>query len=110
MEIRVGMSQGEMKKLMDLVDGVCASAASDAGLKARLLADPRATLAEETPLTIPDDWELVASEAPDGTVRIELVNEEIPDEYLELISGGNPCTTTSWCPICGQWGCTGCFG
>ncbi len=85
-----GMSQGGMKNSMDLVDDVCASAASDAGLKARLLADPRATLAQEIALTIPADWELLASEAPNGTVRIELVNEEIPEEYLDLVSGGGP--------------------
>ena len=84
------MSQGELSNPMDLVYSVCASAASDAGLKARLLADPRATLAQETALTIPKDWELVASEAPDGTVRIELVNEDIPEAYLDLFSGGLP--------------------
>jgi hypothetical protein len=88
MEMGFDMSQGELSNPMDLVDGVCASAANDAGLKARLLADPRATLVEEIALTIPDDWELVASEAPNGTVRIELVNDEIPEEYLDLVSGG----------------------
>lgn len=82
------MSQGELSNPMDLVDGLCANAASDADLKARLLADPRATLAQETALAIPKDWELVASEAPDGTVRVELVNEDIPEEYLDLVSGG----------------------
>jgi hypothetical protein len=88
MEKRFDMSQGDVSNLMDLVSGVCASAASDAGLKARLLADPRATLTEETGLTIPEDWELEASEAPDGTVRVELTNEDIPEEYLQLVTGG----------------------
>jgi hypothetical protein len=89
MEKGLGMSQGDLSNPMDLVNGVCASAASDAGLKARLLADPRATLTEETSLTIPEDWELVASEASDGTVRVELVNEDIPESYLELVTGGD---------------------
>ena len=84
------MSQGELSNPMDLVNEVCVRAGSDAGLKARLLADPRATLSQETALTIPKDWELVASEAPDGTVRVELVNEDIPEAYLELVSGGLP--------------------
>lgn len=75
---------------MDLVNSVCLSAASDADLKERLLADPRATLAAETGLAIPQDWDLVASEAPDGTVRVELVNDDIPELYLELVSGGLP--------------------
>ena len=95
MEKGFGMSQGDVSNPMDLVNGVCASADRDAGLKARLLADPRATLAQETGLTIPQDWELVASEAPDGTVRVELANENIPEEYLQLVSGG------------GDKGCTG---
>ena len=82
------MSQDEISNPMDLVNGVCASAAIDAGLKARLLADPRATLAQETGLTIPEDWELVASKASDGTVRVELTNENIPEEYLQLVAGG----------------------
>ena len=82
------MSQGDLSNPMDLVNGVCARAASDAGLRERLLADPRATLAQETELTIPEDWDLVASEAADGTVRVELVNEDIPETYLELVSGG----------------------
>ncbi len=82
------MSQGELSNPMDLVDEVCARAGSDAGLKARLLADPRATLAQEAALTIPNGWELVASEATNGTVRVELANEDIPEEYLDLVSGG----------------------
>ena len=82
------MSQGELSNPMDLVNGVCARAASDADLKARLLDDPRASLVQETSLTIPEDWELVASEAADGSVRVEIVNEEIPEAYLELVSGG----------------------
>jgi hypothetical protein len=94
------MSQGELINPMDLVNGVCVSAASDAGLKARLLADPRTTLSQETALTIPKDWELVASEAPDGTVRVELVNEDIPEAYLELISGGSPHSGSG-----GGWNC-----
>ena len=49
------MSQSEMNNPMDLVNSVCHKAASDAGLKERLLADPRATLAAETGLSIPED-------------------------------------------------------
>jgi len=90
------MSQGDLSNPMDLVNGVCARAASNAGLKARLLADPGATLTEESGLTIPKDWELVASEAADGTVQVELTNEDIPEEYLELVSGGfSGCHMTS---------------
>ncbi len=88
------MSQNDANSPMDLVDGVCVRASNDVDLKARLLADPRTTLLEETALTIPSDWELVASEAADGTVRVELANEDIPDAYLELVSGGLPESST----------------
>jgi hypothetical protein len=54
MEKRFDMSQGEISNPMELVNGLCERAVSDAGLKARLLADPRATLTEETGLAIPD--------------------------------------------------------
>ena len=103
------MSQGDVSNPMDLVNGVCARAASDADLKARLLADLRATLAQEAGLTIPKDWELQASEAPDGTVRVELTNEDIPEEYLQLVTGGlsshrcyiRPCEVTDAGSHCG---------
>ena len=53
-------------------------------------------------MTIPDDWELAASEVADGTVRVELVNHDIPEEYLELVSGGGAgdesCEDGSGCP------------
>jgi len=88
------MSQNDANSPMDLVDGVCVRASSDADLKARLLADPRATLLEETALTIPSDWELVVIEGSDGTVRVELANEDIPEAYLELVSGGLPTSSS----------------
>ena len=92
------MSHDEVKDPMSLVNGVCASAANNADLKERLLADPRATLAEETGLSIPEDWDLVASEVANGTVRVELVNEDIPEEYLQLVSGGIPTESTTVAP------------
>ena len=92
------MSQGDFSNPMDLVNGVCAKAVGDAGLKGRLLADPRGTLVAETGLSIPDDWELEASEASDGTVQVGLVNENIPEMYLELVSGGVPGTSMCGSP------------
>ncbi len=92
------MSQGDVSNPMDLVNGVCDRAVSDEGLKARLIADPRGTLVAETGLSIPDDWELVASQASDGTVQVGLVNEDIPETYLELVSGGVPGTSQCGTP------------
>ncbi len=73
---------------MTLVQEVCTRAASDTELRGRLLADPASTLTDEIGLRIPADWELQASETSEGTVRVELVNSELPEEYLEMISGG----------------------
>jgi len=75
---------------MDLVESVCQRARGDKELKAALLADPRGTLQRETGLTIPAGWDLAASESADGAVQVELVNDEIPEQYLELVQGGLP--------------------
>lgn len=82
------MTRDDTNDPMALVQEVCTRAASDAELRGRLLADPASTLAEEIGLRIPADWELQASETSDGVVRVELVNSELPEEYLEMISGG----------------------
>ena len=73
---------------MESVNAVCQRAGRDPALKAALLEDPRGTLERETGLTIPAGWELVAKESEDGTVSVELVNDEIPEAYLELVMGG----------------------
>jgi len=75
---------------MELVEAVCQRARGDEELKAALLADPRGTLQRETGLTIPAGWDLAASESADGTIQVELVNDEIPEQYLELVQGGLP--------------------
>jgi len=82
------MAEDETIDPMTLVQEVCSRAASDTELRGRLLADPASTLTDEIGLRIPADWELQASETSDGTVRVELVNSELPEEYLEMISGG----------------------
>ena len=82
------MSESMKNNPMDLVQAVCQRARGDEELKAALLADPGGTLQRETGLTIPDGWDLAASESADGTVQVELVNDEIPEQYLELVQGG----------------------
>ncbi len=66
----------------------------DEGLKERLLADPHATIESETGIQIPDGWIIAATSLADGTVNVDLANEEIPEEYLELVSGGLPESST----------------
>lgn len=84
------MSEAMKSNPMDLVDGVCQRARVDGELKASLMADPRATLERETGLSIPAGWDLAARESADGSVSVELVSDEIPEEYLELVQGGLP--------------------
>jgi hypothetical protein len=79
-----------MTESMERVNAVCQRAGLDAELKAALLADPRGTLERETGMTIPAGWELAAVESADGSVSVELANDEIPEEYLTLVTGGLP--------------------
>ena len=78
-----------------LVEELCNRANQDATLKARLLADPHATIESETGIQIPDGWVIAATSLADGRVNVDLANEDIPDEYLELVSGGLPESSTN---------------
>ena len=77
-----------------LVEELCLRANQDEGLKERLLADPHATIESETGIQIPDGWIIAATSLADGTENVDLANEEIPEEYLELVSGGLPESST----------------
>jgi len=72
------------------VDALIARANRDDDLRARLIADPAATISAETCMTVPDDWNIVASQAADGSLSLGFVNDELPLDYLELVSGGDP--------------------
>lgn len=65
-----------------------AKAANDPALRAALLADPRAAIEELTGEPLPADWRVLATEQPDGAVTVGFVNDELPIDYLELVSGG----------------------
>ena len=39
-------------------------------------------------MTVPDDWNIVITDNADGTMEIGFVNDEVPDDYLDLVSGG----------------------
>ena len=76
--------------LTTTMNTLVAQANGDLDLRARLLADPVATIGAETGLTVPDDWHVVASEGTDGSVNLGFANDELPLDYLELVSGGLP--------------------
>jgi len=76
-----------MSNPQSAIDALIARAADDADLRARLLDDPRGTIQAETGMTIPADWTIVASESA-GSVELGFANGELPEEYLEMVSGG----------------------
>ena len=69
------------------IDALLERASTDSALRDRLMADPRATIQEETGMTVPADWNLIATQ-DDGAVSLGFENDELPDEYLALVSGG----------------------
>ncbi len=69
------------------IDALVVEANSDAALRARLLTDPRGTIAAETGMTAPDNWSIIAREN-NGMVELAFENDELPDDYLELVAGG----------------------
>jgi hypothetical protein len=70
------------------IDALLERAATDPALRDRLLADPRGTITAETGMSVPADWDLVARES-DGTVTLGFANDQLPEDYLELVAGGN---------------------
>ena len=69
------------------IDALIARAESDAALRASLIADPKATILAETGMTVPAEWALVATEV-DGSIVLGFENDELPTDYLDLVSGG----------------------
>jgi hypothetical protein len=69
---------------------VLASAAADAELRRRLVADPLRAIVEETGIELPADWNLVARVEAGGAVSLAFTGEEIPDFLLDSITGGAP--------------------
>jgi hypothetical protein len=71
------------------INDLIARANADADLRARLSNDLRGTIQAETGLTVPDDWNIAITDNADGTMDIGFVNDDVPDDYLALVSGGN---------------------
>lgn len=69
------------------IDALLARAAGDPELQARLLDDPRGTIQAETGMTVPADWNIEARESA-GAMELGFANDELPDDYLALVSGG----------------------
>jgi hypothetical protein len=70
------------------IDDLMARTQTDVELREQMLADPKATIQAETGMTVPADWAIISSVNDGGHVVIEFDNGELPDDYLELVSGG----------------------
>lgn len=75
------------EEVFGAVDALVTRANADPALRDRLMADAKATIEAETGMVVPSDWDLVAVLHDDGIV-FQLINDELPDEYLQLVSGG----------------------
>ncbi len=76
------------KEILGEVDSLIARADQDSSFREQLVADPRAVIESETGMVVPLDWDVVAISTDDG-LALQLANEELPDEYLELVAGGD---------------------
>jgi len=70
------------------INDLTARANADEALRARLTADPHGTIQAETGMTVPADWNIVIIDNADGTIEIGFANDDVPDDYLALVSGG----------------------
>ncbi len=69
------------------IDELMARIQGDERLRQQMLADPKATILAETGMTVPDDWAVISREN-NGMVELAFENDELPDDYLEVVSGG----------------------
>ncbi len=84
-------------EIQGAIDALVTRANADPALRDRLMADAKATIETETGMVVPSDWDLVAVIHDDGIV-FELLNDELPEEYLQLVSGGWRADGKAECP------------
>jgi hypothetical protein len=71
------------------IDGILARAQSDTDFRDLLLTNPKAAIFEATGMSVPADWNIVSSLNNAGHVELEFENGELPEDYLEMVSGGD---------------------
>jgi hypothetical protein len=74
-----------------LEDKIIARAWADEGFRGRLKTDPRAAIADETGISVPESIEIeVVEETPEKAyVVIPMNRAAVSDEELDMASGGN---------------------
>jgi len=70
------------------IDAILARAKEDTSFRDLLLTNPKAAILEETGMSVPADWAIVSRINNDGNVELDFENGELPEDYLEMVSGG----------------------
>jgi Nitrile hydratase, alpha chain len=85
------MSEGAPLTRQDLEAKIVARAWADEGFRQRLKTDPRATVAEETGISVPASVQIeVVEETPEKAYLVIPMNRvAVSDEELDMASGGN---------------------
>jgi hypothetical protein len=71
------------------IDGILARANEDTAFRDLLLTNPKAAIFEATGMSVPADWAIVSRLNDSGNVELEFENGELPEDYLEMVSGGD---------------------
>jgi hypothetical protein len=70
------------------IDAILGRAKEDTSFRDLLLTNPKAAIFEETGESVPADWAIVSRVNASGDVELDFENGELPEDYLEMVSGG----------------------
>ena len=70
------------------IDAILVRAKEDTPLRDLLLTNPKAAIFEETGMSVPADWNIVSRIDDNGNVAISFANDELPEDYLDMVAGG----------------------
>jgi hypothetical protein len=78
-----------MTTATEMRDAILRRAAADGEFRARLIADPKVAISDETGATLPDGFNVVVHEDSATTAHLVLPpSPELTDAELELVAGG----------------------
>jgi hypothetical protein len=70
------------------IDAILARAKEDTSFRDLLVTNPKAAIFEATGMSVPADWNIVSRLSDSGHVELEFENGELPEDYLDMVSGG----------------------
>jgi len=70
------------------IDAILARAKEDTSFRDLLVTNPKAAIFEATGMSVPADWNIVSGLSDSGHVELEFENGELPEDYLDMVSGG----------------------